>query len=389
MKTIWRPEHMAGLIMASLLIAGLDGTARAEQVEPLGEPESPAGEGGGAEEVPDPEQAAVLEARLHFQQGLRLVRRSNWEPALAEFEESLRIFPTAVALFNRGLCLRYLNRYPESIVAFTEYLERYAGEIDAGRRADVEVMMREMRALLNEVTVNVNVDGAVVSIDSLDVGESPLASPVFLTSGMHAIEVRLQGYRTGRREITVVAGRDMTVDFELVAPPRRGRLRVETNVNGAAVLVDGEEVGVSPYVGMFDEGEHEIAVQADGYRSTSQVVSITADDDRIVTVVLSSTRVHRAWFWSMIGLTGVAALATAGLGIGVMSAQESYDPMGSDAYDRYDQGRALITGADVSLGLTCTFAAAALVLAFFTDFRGEGAPSAVVLSDPQLEGATE
>ncbi len=344
------------------------------------------------EESPPPGEAedeALAEARLHFEQGLRLVRRENWAAALAEFEESLRLYPTAVALFNRGLCLRYLNRYPESIEAFTSYLETYAGEIDDDRRAEVERMVQEMRSLLNRVTINVNVDGATITVDSREVGQSPLGAPVLLTSGHHDLEVRLEGYRTVHRTVSVVAGRDMTLAIELTAPPRQGRLRVEANVSGATVLVDGSEVGETPYVGMFDEGEHEITVRADNYRPMTQSVTISANDDRIATVVLSSSRIHRAWFWSMIGLTALGTLTTAGLGVAVATLNGQYDPWAADAGDRYDRGQGLITGADVAFSLTCVTAAAALILAFFTDWRGEPPPSSVVLSEDPTPEAGE
>jgi predicted RNA-binding protein with TRAM domain len=332
------------------------------------------------ESIPQDGDGALVEARLHFDQGLRLVRRENWAAALAEFDESIRLYPTAVALFNRGLCLRYLNRYPESIEAFAIYLERHPDEIDDERRANVEHMVQEMRSLLNEVTVNVNLEGATISIDSREIGRSPLGGPISLTSGQHEIEVRLQGYRTVHRTVSIVAGRTAALDIELIAPPRQGRLRVEANLSGATVLVDGVEVGETPYVGTFDEGEHEIVVSADDYRQSTQNVAISADDDRIVTVILSSSRVHRAWFWSMIGLTALGTLTTAGLGIAVTTLDDRYDPWGVDANDQYDHGLSLVTGADVTFSLTCVVAAAALILAFFTDWRGESTTNAVVLS---------
>ncbi len=42
-----------------------------------------------------------------FERGNALVRVEQWEEAHAAFSESLRLFPTRTALFNRALCLGF------------------------------------------------------------------------------------------------------------------------------------------------------------------------------------------------------------------------------------------------------------------------------------------
>ena len=71
-----------------------------------------------------PETTVVERARMHFAQGIELAEQEHWEAALALFDESLRLHPTQAAQFNRGLCLRFLNRYPEAIEAFMRRFEQ-------------------------------------------------------------------------------------------------------------------------------------------------------------------------------------------------------------------------------------------------------------------------
>lgn len=375
-----RPGPCPALVLLAVVLLSTAASAEEADAPVAGEV---AAAGGGAEAGAEGEEAApaedpaLEEARLHFEQGLRLVRREAWGPALAEFEESLRISPTSVAAFNRALCLKHLHRYPESLAAFEGYLERYADEIDRERRADVEAMMGEIRALLTAVTVRVNLDGATVVVDGEAVGTSPLDRPLLLLSGPHEIEVRLAEHEVRRRDIVVVAGRETTEEFVLVPRARRGRLRVESNVPGATVYVDDDELGSVPLDVVLPEGDHEVEVRAEGFRTERQTVRISADEDRIATLTLvRPTRAHRGWFWSLVGLTAAGALATTGLGVSVHMLDGDYDPAADDARDRYDQGRSLMIGTDVALGMTCAAAVAAVVLAFYTDWTGASAEGA-------------
>ena len=305
-------------------------------------------------------------------------RRARWvtdqrgEEALAEFDESLRLLPTGAALFNRALCLRNLHRYPEAISALDRYLERYADEIDSTRREEVYRMLADIRSLLTEVVLRVTVDGATVVVDDETVGTSPLDAPLRLLSGEHEILVQLDGYIDVRRGIEVVTGREMTVEIELAEQPRVGTLRLEANVPGATVTIDGEEVGVVPYEGTLSEGDHLIEVSAEGYRATTQTVSIAMGEARIVSMSLMRPhRSHRAWFWSAVGLAAAGALTTIGLGVTVHVLDSEYSSTALDASEQYDRGRSLAIGADVALGLTCVSALTALILFFFTDWSGD------------------
>lgn len=355
--------------------------ARAEEAEE-GAAEEAAAEEAAAEEAPSPEpevteeEARLARARVHFDHGLRLTRRSLWQAALVEFEESLRLFPTAVAAYNRALCLRRLYRYPETITALEEYLEGYADEIDSRRREVVEGLLVEIRALLTEVTVEVSQPGATIIVDSEDVGVSPLSRPLLMLSGPHEVVVRLDGYRRVRRDVVVVAGRGTTESFELEPEANLGRLRVEANVDDAVVLVDGHEVGTVPYLGVLSAGNHRVEVSASGFQPALQTVSITAGEDRIATMTLSRrTHAHRAWFWSAAGLSLGSFLATIGLGTTAYILHGDYDPAGADAQDRYEQGRSYVVATDVMLSVACVSAAAAFILAFFTEWRRQQVPT--------------
>jgi hypothetical protein len=222
------------------------------------------------------------------------------------------------------------------------------------------------------VEVEVNVDGATVSVDDREVGTSPLDGPVVVLSGSHVFEVRREGYRPARRRVVVVAGEARTERFELLEPPRMAMVRIESNIEGARVYLDGQEAGLTPYSGVLRQGVHEIAVRSPGHETVERVVSLTAEEDRALTFTLRpSRRVHRGWFWSAVGLTIAGALTTGGVGATALVLDGRYDHRADDAPELQREGRQWVLGADIALGVTLGAAATALVLSFFTEWHPE------------------
>ena len=316
------------------------------------------------------EDPAVAAARMHFDQGMRLVRRELWEAALTEFDASIAAHPSWVALFNSALCLRNLHRYGRALDALEQLLADHVEAIDPRRRAEAAMLVAEIRGLVTPLVVRVSVDGAAVLVDDELVGASPLARPVLVPSGPHRLEVRREGFMTEHRRVVVVAGRERVEEVALIEQARLGPIRVFSNVEGAAVVIDGDEVGATPYRSVLAEGPHSVEARADGYRSASQGVTIEAGDDPLdVTLALERRRrLHRAWFWSTASLAVASALAMGGLGAAVHVLAGRYDPDADDAVERWEQGRDLMIATDVTLGVACALAASALVMAFFTDY---------------------
>jgi hypothetical protein len=324
--------------------------------------------GGGRSSQPaeDPVRA---EARAHFEAGIALMRVQNWEGAQLEFERSMETYPTPSALFNIGMCQKAQFLYVEAMETFERYLATYANEADPAELTELRSMVDELERLLGQITVTVNVTGATVSLDGEDIGTAPLAEPIRVVAGQYAITARLDGYHAAERAVTVTSGDEVDVALDLREVERVGRLRVEANVSAARVWVDGAEAGMVPYEGMLAEGNHEVRVSADGYVSQVQTVAIATGDERIVTVSLAEPAgTDPLWFWSMVGLTGAATLATVGLGAAVIVKDDEYQGARPPTDAQYDEGRSLMIATDVCLGVAVASAIAGTVLAFTTNW---------------------
>lgn len=364
------------------LTIGGEGLAIAQEDEPLQEPplETPSSEGVESQSeshtedvgsgVPEELEESPEErrARLRFQQGSRMIERELWELALAEFEASLQLFPTAPALFNRALCLHRLNRYQEAVRAFELFIDRHGDTTPRARLNQIQQMVDDIRAVLTEVIVTVSHDGAVILVDGTRFGTSPLLEPLLLSSGEHEITTDLNGFTRASRRVIVAPGRPIEVQLDLNARPRNGVLRIQSSTPGAQISIDNQDIGAPPYQGELLEGDHIVTVTAAGHRPTTLDVSISAGMQRVERVSLRRL-LHPAWFYSVVGLVGAGVVAFAALGGTALYYDANYDTAAPNAASWQDDGHRLVVATDITWIVTSCVAVAALVIAFHTDWR--------------------
>ena len=134
--------------------------------------------------------------------------------------------------------------------------------------------------------------GAVISIDGEVVGPSP-ASRDGLAPGDHIVEAQAEGYQVARQTVTLEAGRNrvISVDMELDAG-EIGRIVVEANVDGASVVIDGEDRGTAPVVLTPEPGPHAIVVRADGHQEFSTTCETRAGQNCEVNATLTPQQVR-------------------------------------------------------------------------------------------------
>src|SRR6185369_11773062 len=125
--------------------------------------------GRAAEPAAPPTAAAIEEAKHHFQQGAALYNDQNFNAALAEFLAAYKAAPAASVLYNIGLTQKALFRYNDALESLDRYLKEES-RLPPERRAEVQQLMTEMRALLAEVTINAMPAGATISVDGRTIG---------------------------------------------------------------------------------------------------------------------------------------------------------------------------------------------------------------------------
>jgi hypothetical protein len=160
---------------------------------------------------------SVARARAHYERGVGLFDEDQFAAALAEFEAAYAISGRPALLFNIGQIHARLGRAVESADALQRYLDEVGAEVPAERRALVEAEIATQRGRIARVTVTADVDGALVSLDDVDRGATPLPEPLRVSAGEHLLRVSADGHETAQQRFRVAGGEERALVVDLVA----------------------------------------------------------------------------------------------------------------------------------------------------------------------------
>ncbi|HJL05165.1 MAG TPA: PEGA domain-containing protein [Polyangiaceae bacterium LLY-WYZ-15_(1-7)] len=164
---------------------------------------------------------------------------------------------------------------------------RQTVRIIAGERLTINATLRPAPEQGGSLRIISNVQGAIISVDGEVVGEAP-ATATELAPGEHIVEARADGYQPTQQTVEVQAGRQRVISVELSAEEQEpGRIVINANVDGATVILDGEERGHVPVVvEEASAGTHAIVVRAEGYQEHRETCQVGPGQDCRVTAQL-------------------------------------------------------------------------------------------------------
>jgi hypothetical protein len=181
--------------------------------------------------------------------------------------------PTSKNTYHAAVCSRRLSRFAEAEELY-EALLRDFPDVSGDER---ELVKRELSALsgsIGGIELEGGVAGAKVVVDGRERGTLPLAAPLRVGAGTHAIRVTRDAFLPFEGS-TVVAGlQTVRVDVELVALTAGGRLRVaEQSGKSLDVVVDAAVVGKTPWDGVISPGAHSVLLRGERHSGTQPVVA--------------------------------------------------------------------------------------------------------------------
>jgi hypothetical protein len=229
------------------------------------------------------------EARARFERGVALFDEGRLDAALAEFEEAYRIAPNPAVLFNLGQVHARLGHAVQAVDAFERYLAAESDRISAERRALAERELATQRERIGALAIDVNVEGASVSIDGSFVARAPLGAPIRVAVGEHLVAVSAGGYESQQQRVTVAGGVTETVRFTLAETgSARATIRVTSVLRDVEIQVDGRVVGRTPLDSSVSvsPGVREVRATRPGYRPFSRVVEVGMGAQAELTVEL-------------------------------------------------------------------------------------------------------
>jgi hypothetical protein len=229
-----------------------------------------------------PSPAALEEARNRFDQGTQLFNEGNPAGALPEFQRAYELTGNHVVLFNIGLVYAAMNRPVEAVEALDQVLSNPADLTPEDVKRAVTVHAEQLRRIAH-VTLDTQVQGAVVEVDDVQVGKTPLGAPLRVPVGTHRISVVAAGFHPFRTEVTVAGGETRPVPVELVPTESRvAKVSVTSQLLDAEVLVDGKPQGRTPLKTelLLEPGTRLISLRRDGYHTADAQVTLVEGSTR-------------------------------------------------------------------------------------------------------------
>jgi hypothetical protein len=164
-----------------------------------------------------PSDAQIAEARERYDRGVKLYEvEGDVVGALIELKKAYDIAPNYRVLFNIGQVARTAREYVTSLRAFEAYLQYGGAEPDAARRAQVNAELESLRGLVANLEVAVDQPGAVVSIDDVEMGRSPLDGSLLVNAGRHRVTASLDG-RTATKSVEIGGRERLKVELSIPA----------------------------------------------------------------------------------------------------------------------------------------------------------------------------
>ncbi len=222
-----------------------------------------------------PSPAVKAEARDRFDRGVRLFEKGDYASALAEFKRVNELIPNPLVQYNMGLVYAAMNRPVEAVDALEAFLAQPNAAQRAQRRHATEVR-DEQSTRIARLMVKTEMP-AIVDIDGVEVGRTPLAQPIRVVSGAHVVGAQAPGFLPSRKEITLAGQVSATLALTLLpAASRMAQLSVTSSPVGAEVAVNGRGVGQTPLPASVAvaPGTVRVELTRPGYLRTGRTVEL-------------------------------------------------------------------------------------------------------------------
>ena len=165
------------------------------------------------------DETTVAMARERFKEGVAFFDKKEYDKARVAFLQAYALKKHPAVLLNLAQSELRSSHEAEAAKHFAAYLRESKDASDSERQA-AEAGLNATKAMVAEVTVNVDEGGAEVFVDSSSEGVSPLSGAVYVAPGSHSIEAR-KGGKSSATQINAVAGRQLTANLDFAPKPVR------------------------------------------------------------------------------------------------------------------------------------------------------------------------
>lgn len=203
--------------------------------------------------VPSPAHAqddvTLTMARERFKEGVAYFDKKDFAKARVAFLQAYALKKHPAVLLNLAQSELRSGHEADAAKHFAQYLRDYKDATDAERQG-AETGLTAAKALVAEVAVDVDANGAEVYVDGDLEGQAPLPGPVFLAPGSHELYAKKEG-KGAKTQVSAVAGQSSSVALKLAASGRTAP------TGGATPPPSGGEGEAAPPTEVAPEHERE------------------------------------------------------------------------------------------------------------------------------------
>jgi hypothetical protein len=176
-----------------------------------------------------------------------------------------------------------LGHFAEAYDDYAEVLKNYADILKKDDRTKAEARLKELGQKTGTIAIHVNENQATVSIDEKNLDASQPLGVIRRDVGAHHVHVEKEGFSPFDTTVTVTAAGRAVVEVALVKKAKTGHVSV-TDASGEVlrVLVDGLDVGATPWEGDLPPGSHTVAGRSSKSNAPPKNVDVSAGTTAVV-----------------------------------------------------------------------------------------------------------
>lgn len=228
-----------------------------------------------------------LEARGHWDAGVALAQRKNWDGARTSFKAAYELSRNPRVLFNLGVAEKELGKYAAALETFKRELAEGKGQLAPDEENDLKAAIAGLEKFVAELTIVVSEKDAEVFVDNDKVDNSRLPGPLTVQLGERRVRASKPGFADAVESLQLAGGGKGTVTLKLAPLVKTSRVNVSVvGPTNAVVKIDGKEVGPAPYAGqvVVTADPHQFSAEAPGYVSATQ--STIVKDGEVLNLTL-------------------------------------------------------------------------------------------------------
>lgn len=232
-----------------------------------------------------------LEARGHWDAGIALAQRKNWDGARTSFKAAWDISKNPRVLFNWGVAEKELGRYAAALEKFKQELADGKGQLAPDEEKEVQAVIASLEKFVAQLTIEINEKDAEVFIDNEKIDPSKVPGTITVQLGERRVRAVKAGFQEAVESIQLAGGGSGKVSLKLQPLVKTSRVNVSVvGPPNAIIKIDNREVGAAPYVGQVNvtADPHQFTAEAPGYISTTQSAIVKEGETLNLTLQLSA-----------------------------------------------------------------------------------------------------